>query len=169
MSVPNLTRNCKAIFIHIHQYHTRHSEDQEHGPQQLIIMTYVWQQTVKGQHKQIATITIVPILSLWFQYQTRYASIIKSVAFKFVLCAYTAINLSCYCHCAANTLAPSGDIYYKNIERHAAGTIVSWPNPKQWVKVHTSDLMMIIRQSIYILSIITTEWVYWKHTAPHIV
>ena len=41
--------------------------------------------------------------------------------------------------------------------RHTAHTIVSWPNPKQWVIVHTSDLMMIIRQSIYILSIITRE------------
>ena len=44
---------------------------------------------------------------------------------------------------------------HKNIERRTAHTIVSWPNPKQWVVVHTSDLMMIIRQSIYILSIIT--------------
>ena len=43
----------------------------------------------------------------------------------------------------------------KNIERHTAHTIVSWPNPKQWIVVHTSDLMMIIRQSIYILSVIT--------------
>ena len=43
----------------------------------------------------------------------------------------------------------------KNIERHTADTIVSWPNPKQWVMVHTSDLMMIITQSIYILSIVT--------------
>ena len=33
----------------------------------------------------------------------------------------------------------------KNIERYSADTIVSWPNPKQWVIVHTSDLMMIIR------------------------
>ena len=32
----------------------------------------------------------------------------------------------------------------KNIDWHAAHTIVSWPNPKQWVIVHTSDLMMII-------------------------
>ena len=46
---------------------------------------------------------------------------------------------------------------YKNIERHTADTIVSWPNPKKWVIVHTSDLMMIIRQSIYILSIVTSE------------
>ena len=38
----------------------------------------------------------------------------------------------------------------KNIERHTVHTIVSWPKPKQWVIVHTSDLMMIIRQSIYI-------------------
>ena len=41
---------------------------------------------------------------------------------------------------------------YTDIERHTADTIVLWPNPKQWVIVHTSDLMMIIRQSIYILS-----------------
>ena len=39
----------------------------------------------------------------------------------------------------------------KNIERHTAHTIVSWPNPKQWVIVHSFDLTMIIRQSIYIL------------------
>ena len=45
---------------------------------------------------------------------------------------------------------------HKNIERHTARTIVSWPNPKQWVIVHTSDLMMIIRQSIYPLRIINT-------------
>ena len=46
---------------------------------------------------------------------------------------------------------------HKNTERHIAHTIVSWPNPKQWAIVHTSDLMMMIRQSIYILSIITRE------------
>ena len=34
--------------------------------------------------------------------------------------------------------------FNKNIERHTAHTIVSWPNPKQWVIVHTSDLMMIM-------------------------
>ena len=45
--------------------------------------------------------------------------------------------------------------FLKNIEIHSAHTIVWWPNPKQWVIVHTSDLMMIIRQSIYIFSIIT--------------
>ena len=37
----------------------------------------------------------------------------------------------------------------KITKRHTAHTIVSWPNPKQWVIVHISDLMMIIRQSIY--------------------
>ena len=42
-----------------------------------------------------------------------------------------------------------------NIEIHTVHTSVSWPNHKQWVIVHTSDLMMIIKQSIYILSIIT--------------
>ena len=54
----------------------------------------------------------------------------------------------------------------KNIERHAVDTIVSWPNPKQWVIVHTSDLMMIIRQSIYILSIITREMGKLKTYSP---
>ena len=38
-----------------------------------------------------------------------------------------------------------------------ARTIVSRPNPKQCVIVHIFDLMMIIRQSIYILSIIARE------------
>ena len=41
---------------------------------------------------------------------------------------------------------------YKNIERHTAHTIVSWPYFKQWVIVHTSDLMVILRQSIYSLN-----------------
>ena len=43
--------------------------------------------------------------------------------------------------------------YHKNIKRHTADTIVSLPNPKQWVIVHTSDFMMIIRQSKYIIII----------------
>ena len=55
---------------------------------------------------------------------------------------------------------------HKNIERHTADTIVSWLNPKQWVIVHTSDLMMIIRQSIYILSIITREMGKLKTYSP---
>ena len=57
----------------------------------------------------------------------------------------------------------------KNIERHTADTIVSWPNPKQWVIVHTSDLMMLIRQSIYIISIITIEMGKLKTYSPDIV
>ena len=36
----------------------------------------------------------------------------------------------------------------KNIERHTAHASVSWPNPKQGVISHTSNLMLIIRQSI---------------------
>ena len=54
----------------------------------------------------------------------------------------------------------------KNIERHTADTIVSWPNPRQWVIFHTSDLMMIIRRSIYILSIITREMGKMKTYSP---
>ena len=56
--------------------------------------------------------------------------------------------------------------FQKNIERHTAHTIVSWPNPKQWLIVHTSDLMMTIRQSIYILSIITREMGILKTHSP---
>ena len=62
----------------------------------------------------------------------------------------------------------------KNTERHTAHTIVSWHNPKQWVIVHTSDLMMLIRQSIYIYIYIFSQssqgkWVNWKHTTSRIV
>ena len=53
-----------------------------------------------------------------------------------------------------------------NIERHTALTIVSWPNPKQWIMVHTSDLMMISRQIIYILSVITREMGKLKTHSP---
>ena len=35
--------------------------------------------------------------------------------------------------------------HYKNIVRHTAHAIVSWPNPKQWLMIHTSGLMMMIR------------------------
>ena len=53
----------------------------------------------------------------------------------------------------------------KNTERHTAHTIVSWPNPKQWVIVHTSYLMMIKRYSIY-LRPITREKVKLKTHSP---
>ena len=56
--------------------------------------------------------------------------------------------------------------YLNNIERHTAGTIVSWPNHTQWVIVNTSDSMMIIRQSIYILSFITREMGKLKTYSP---
>ena len=46
---------------------------------------------------------------------------------------------------------------HTNIDRHTAHTTVSWPSPKQWVIVHTSDLMMILRQSVYFPLIITME------------
>ena len=56
----------------------------------------------------------------------------------------------------------------KNIKRHTAHTIVSWPNPKQWIIVHTSDLMMIIRQGNIFFQPSRGNWVNWKHTAPYI-
>ena len=56
--------------------------------------------------------------------------------------------------------------WYKNIEKHTAHTIVSWPNPKHWVIVHTFDSMMMIRQSIYIISIITKVMDKLKTRSP---
>ena len=32
-----------------------------------------------------------------------------------------------------------------NITRHTAHTVVSWPNPIQWLNIHISDLMMTMR------------------------
>ena len=58
--------------------------------------------------------------------------------------------------------------FQKNIKRHTTHTIVSWPNPKQWIIVHTSDLMMIIRQSNIFSQPSRGNWVNWKHTAPYI-
>ena len=46
---------------------------------------------------------------------------------------------------------------HKTIERHTAHTIVSWPNPKPWQMGHTSDLMMILKRSTHILTIIIRE------------
>ena len=57
--------------------------------------------------------------------------------------------------------------YNKNIERHTAHIIVSWPNPKQWIIVHTSDLMMIIRQSVYSLDHYRRNG-QTENTQPHI-
>ena len=48
---------------------------------------------------------------------------------------------------------------------YAAHTIVLWPKPKQLIIVHTSDLMMI-RQCIYILSIIANEMGKLKTHSP---
>ena len=58
----------------------------------------------------------------------------------------------------------------KNIERHTANTIVSWPNPNRWVIVHSSDLMMIIRQTIYnrvSLIFVYSGWLYHFHLTDY--
>ena len=54
----------------------------------------------------------------------------------------------------------------KNIGRLTVHAFVSRPNPKQWTIVHTSDLMMIIKQSIYIISIIAREMGKLKTHSP---
>ena len=45
----------------------------------------------------------------------------------------------------------------KNIKRHTAHTIVSLPNHRQWLMIHTSGLMMMIKSSTPILTIFTRE------------
>ena len=47
--------------------------------------------------------------------------------------------------------------FHKNTNRHTAHTIVSWANHKQWQMGHASDLMMIIRSSTCIRTIIIRE------------
>ena len=60
------------------------------------------------------------------------------------------------------------NLIHMNIKRHTAHTIVSWPNPKQWIIVHTSDLMMMITQSNILSQPSQGNWVNWKHTATYI-
>ena len=47
----------------------------------------------------------------------------------------------CVCSCQMNRRYFHIDwLHRKHIERHTAHTIVSWPNPKQWIIVNTSFL-----------------------------
>ena len=96
----------------------------------------------------------------------------KSITGRIVICFCIGFNTKFYSILTLNLNMLYVKIIvlpHKNTKRHTANTIVSWPDPKQWVIVHTFDLMMIISQSIYIISIITRKWVSWKHTAPRIV
>ena len=87
-----------------------------------------------------------------------------------VIPIYTVLFPLIPCHFHSSSVISTLPCYVlssrKNIEKHTVDTIVSWPNPKQWVIVHTSDLMMIMRQSIYILSIITAEMGKLKTYSP---
>ena len=58
---------------------------------------------------------------------------------------------------------------HKNIGRHIAHTFVSWPNPKQWVIVQTSDLIMIIRlvqnhqtYCLIVLTVSRNNYIQWN-------
>ena len=54
-------------------------------------------------------------------------------------------------------------LIHKNIVRQTAHTIVSWPNPKQWLTIHTSDLMKYTFSQSW-----QANRVSWRHTAPYI-
>ena len=67
-------------------------------------------------------------------------------------------------HCTvSNHLSKISVRNYKNIEGYTAHIIVSWPNPKQWQMGHTSNLMMMMRSSTGILTIVIKKWVSWIH------
>ena len=44
-------------------------------------------------------------------------------------------------------------IFHCSTERHTVHTMFSWPNPKQWLMIRISDLMIIVRWSKCILTI----------------
>ena len=46
---------------------------------------------------------------------------------------------------------------HKNIARHIAHTNVLWPNPKQWLMILISDLIMIIRWGTNMLTLTKRE------------
>ena len=79
-------------------------------------------------------------------------SVPEQMIFIFMPCRFVVWSIRGHCN--------------KNIKRHTAYTIASWPNPKQSVEIHTSDLVMIIRQSMYILSIIKTGMGKLKTHSP---
>ena len=54
----------------------------------------------------------------------------------------------------------------KNIAKHTAHTIVSWPDPKHCLMIHISELMLLIRWSANILTIIKREIVKLKNLSP---
>ena len=87
----------------------------------------------------------------------------RGVCWPMICAPKTTVFRHEYCSLVYNVTLPN---VHKNTERHTAHTIVSWPNPKQWVIVHTSDLMIITRQSIYILSTITREMGQLKTHSP---
>ena len=93
-----------------------------------------WPQKYVGKHV-LGSLICLLYLRLWLGLDdvVLFATILTSTTVSIALtCKYSIIS----------------DID-KNIERHTTHIIVSWPNPKQWMIVHTFDWMMIIRQSIY--------------------
>ena len=56
-----------------------------------------------------------------------------------------------------------------DITRHTAHAIVQWPNPKQWLMIHTFDLLMqITKRSTHVLMVISREMSELKpHSLTH--
>ena len=112
-------------------------------------------------------ITIIQCVHLYVLLDVQVALLsqeMKSVTELCVCCKY--FLLICFVYLTITKCLSHLICCHKNIERHTTHTIVSWPNPKQWVIVHTSALMMLIRQSMYILSIITKEMGKLKTHSP---
>ena len=77
-----------------------------------------------------------------------YVFILES--WKMIMKPVALMLNKCWCYIYSYIFGNSFVVWIqKNIDRHTKYTIVSWTNPKQWILVHTSDLMMIIRQSAH--------------------
>ena len=50
-----------------------------------------------------------------------------------------------YCHSDNISITKMFEPRCKIIVRHKMRTVISWANPNQWLTIHTSDLIMIIR------------------------
>ena len=111
------------------------------------------------------------LLSYFFYQMVLYFYVICIVIYHVSCCTVVTMFLNCvvYDRTSCKTVLGWWIILVKYVlikNKNTAHTIVSWPNSKQWVIVHTSDLMMIIRQNIYILSIITREMGELKTHSP---
>ena len=95
-------------------------------------------QEISGSHQHTSFLVLLAAVhpQQWYCTKTWHNSMCTSRNILVtVVVSYLVENIVCTCVATID----------KNTELHKAHIIVSWPNPKQWVIVHTSNFMMIIR------------------------